>query len=551
MLGQFAEIARQIAATTKKSEKERILAGYLASLDDGSLERAAVFFTGSPFANRDERVTGVGWSLVADAAAEATGIDREHLVAAMVSAGDAADGIAPFFSRQSGSDVSILELGEFFDELAATPGSTNKVAILVRLFRRLNPEDARYVIKILLGEFRIGLQQGLVECAVARAFGKPLEDVRRAQMFVGDIGATALLARSGTLDGASMQLFRPLGFMLAQPEEDPRKIVEILGEGALADDKYDGIRAQIHFDGTSARIYSRTLDEISGRFPEIVSAAGDLTSPCILDGEIVAFRGGILPFAILQKRLGRKRLDAAILESAPAVFFAFDILHVGSESIFELPLVDRLDSLRKLLTPDSRIRPSTQSPVNGAEDVDRLFDAARERGNEGLVVKAADSPYTPGRRGKSWLKYKKALATLDCVITAAQYGHGKRRNVLSDYTFAVRHEEKLLNIGKAYSGLTDAEIDMLTARLKDITISTHGPVHIVRPEIVLEIAFDRIQESKRHKSGYALRFPRIANLRDDKSVEEISTLDEVRRIYEGQLRREAGAIRSRTGVDSP
>lgn len=541
MLAEFAEVASRIAATTKKIEKERILAGYLSSLDDGSLERAAVFFTGSPFPSRDERVTGVGWSLVADAAAEATGTEREQLVGEMVSAGDAADGVAPFFSRHRGNEVSILELGEIFDELAATSGSLSKSSILVRLFRRLNPQEARSVIKILLGEFRIGLQQGLVEYAVARAFDAPLEDVRRAQMFVGDIGATALLARSGTLAEASMQLFHPLGFMLAQPEEDPAKIVEILGGGALADDKYDGIRAQIHFDGSSVRIYSRTLDEISGRFPELVDAARELASPCILDGEVVAYQNGILPFAALQKRLGRKRLDAAILERAPVVFFAFDLLHIEGESIFERPLQERLEAMRGLLQSGSKILPSTQSPVMSAADVDRLFDAARERGNEGLVVKAADSLYTPGRRGKSWLKYKKALATLDCVITAAQYGHGKRRNVLSDYTFAVLHEGRLLNIGKAYSGLTDAEIDTLTERLREITVSTHGPVHVVRPEIVLEIAFDRIQESKRHKSGYALRFPRIANLRDDKTTEEISTLDEVRRIYEGQLRREAGA----------
>ena len=179
------------------------------------------------------------------------------------------------------------------------------------------------------------------------------------------------------------------------------------------------------------------------------------------------------------------------------------------------------------------------TPIRDAAHVDELFDAARARANEGLVVKDPQSIYTPGRRGKSWLKYKKALATLDCVVTYAQWGNGKRRHVLSDLTFAVLRDGELVNIGKAYSGLTDAEIAEMTEHFKRTTIETHGPVHRVQPTVVLEIAFDRIQESARHKSGYAMRFPRIVRIRDDKSVDQISTIDEVRRIYEGQLRRES------------
>jgi DNA ligase 1 len=266
MLSSFTAVANQIAATTKRNEKERLLSDYLAGLDDASLERAAVFFTGSPFPGRDERVTGAGWSIVAEAAAEATGTSRSTLSERTLAEGDLGDGLATFFPEQAERDLSIVELGEFFDELAATSGSLDKTALLTALFRRLDRQAARFVTKILLNEFRIGLQIGLVESAVAKAFGRRLVDVRRAQMFVGDIGTTALLARSGTLDQASIRLFHPLGFMLAQPEEDPDKIVDLLGTGALADDKYDGIRAQVHFDGTEVRIYSRTLDEIGSRF---------------------------------------------------------------------------------------------------------------------------------------------------------------------------------------------------------------------------------------------------------------------------------------------
>ncbi|HEY0787107.1 MAG TPA: ATP-dependent DNA ligase [Thermoanaerobaculia bacterium] len=543
MLSRFADTARSIAATTRKSEKERLLADYLRSLDDASLERAAVVFTGAAFPRREERVTGVGWATIADAAAEARGTSREAIALASHRHGDVGDGVAEFFPEThadaAGEEVTVLELGEVLDALAAASGPKAKGTILVSFFRRLHREEARYVVKLLVGEFRIGLQEGLVESSIASAFGQPLALVRRAHMFNGDIGATALLARAGTLAGASMTLFHPIGFMLAQPEEVPAAIIEQLGAGALADDKYDGIRAQVHTDGSTVRIYSRTADEIGARFPEVAEAARSL-APCILDGEIVAFRDGILPFAVLQSRIGRKKLTDALRRDAPVRFFAFDVLYAGGEPLFDVPLRDRLDRLRRIVPAEGTIRLGWQSEAGSGEELDRLFDEARRRRNEGLVVKDPASLYTPGRRGKSWLKYKKALATLDCVITAAEYGHGKRRGVLSDYTFAVAGDGELLNIGKAYSGLTDAEIDAMTARLRAITLSRYGPIHIVEPRIVLEIAFDRIQESKRHKSGDALRFPRSARIRDDKSLAEISTLDDVRRIYQGQLAREEG-----------
>ncbi|HEY2325572.1 MAG TPA: ATP-dependent DNA ligase, partial [Thermoanaerobaculia bacterium] len=306
---------------------------------------------------------------------------------------------------------------------------------------------------------------------------------------------------------------------------------------AFADDKYDGIRAQIHRDNAQVRIYSRTLDDVTHRFPELEAAARSLPHDVILDGEIVAFSDRILPFTVIQTRLGRRKVSEKLLREAPVVFFAFDLLYLDGEALFEMPLRDRDARLRSLLH-GSALRVSDRVVITDASQIDPAFDAARARANEGLVVKDPASIYTPGRRGKSWLKYKKALATLDCVVTYAQWGNGKRRNVLSDLTFAVRRDGELVNIGKAYSGLTDVEIAGMTEHFKRTAIAQHGPVFEVEPTVVLEIAFDRIQESSRHKSGYAMRFPRIVRIRDDKTVDQISTIDEVRRIYEGQLKRE-------------
>jgi DNA ligase-1 len=539
MLSDFTVTANTIGATTKKSEKERALAHYFVALDDASLERAAVFFAGAPFPRRDERVTGVGWSTIADAVMEATGRSAEELWAAWPKYADLGDTVAELFPDDPSRTITLSELGETFERLAVTSGAIEKKNVLVALFRKVDAQGARYIVKMLQSELRIGLQEGLVESAIAKAFGRPVDAVRRANMFTGDIGATALLARSGALDSAKMALFHPFAFMLAQPEEDPAEILAMLGAGALADDKYDGIRAQIHAADGEVRIYSRTLDNVTHRFPELEAAARDLGRSVILDGEIVAYSDRILPFAIIQKRLGRRKVAEALLRDAPVAYFAFDLLYLDGEPLFERPLRERLSRLRDLVHDAGAIRLSAQFPIRDAAHVDELFDAARARANEGLVVKDPQSIYTPGRRGKSWLKYKKALATLDCVVTAAEYGHGKRRAVLSDYTFAVLRDGELVNIGKAYSGLTDAEIDRLTKHFQETTVARYGPVHAVEPTVVLEIAFDRIQESTRHKSGYALRFPRIARIRDDKTVDQISTIDEVRRIYEGQLKREA------------
>src|SRR5437867_1548723 len=540
MLSDFTVVANAIASTTKKNEKERLLADYLRSLDDASLERAVVFFSGSPFPRREERVTGVGGALISDAASAVTGRSSDEIWASWSKHGDAGDTLADNFPNDPARTITLSELGEYFDRIAQTAGANEKKSILTELLRKVDAQGARYVVKILVGELRIGLQEGLVESAIAKAFGRKVDAVRRANMFTGDIGATALLARSDALESVKMTLFHPFAFMLAQPEEDPEEIVAALGVGAFADDKYDGIRAQLHSDGKEVRIYSRTMDNVTHRFPEIEAAARELDRSVILDGEIVAFSDRILPFAIIQTRLGRRKVSESLLREAPVAFFAFDLLFENGVALFELPLSERLTRLRNIVRGDA-IRPSDQTPIRDAAHVDELFDDARARANEGLVVKDPGSIYTPGRRGKSWLKYKKALATLDCVVTAAEYGHGKRRSVLSDYTFAVRRDQELVNIGKAYSGLTDVEIDQLTRHFKETTTARYGPVHMVEPRVILEIAFDRIQEPSRHKSGYALRFPRIARIRDDKSVDQISTIDEVRRIYEGQLKREKGS----------
>jgi DNA ligase-1 len=326
----------------------------------------------------------------------------------------------------------------------------------------------------------------------------------------------------------------PLQFMLASPEEDAEAIMRRVGGEAWVEDKYDGIRGQLHKEGDRLVLYSRDLNDVTAAFPEVVEAAQKLPHDVLLDGELLAFRDGMVrPFFELQHRLGRKVVSAQLLAEVPVTFVAFDLLYLDGRNLLTEPLRDRRRLLEALNLP-SPFMLAYLIQANSAQELDRIFDGARSRNNEGLMVKDPDSRYTPGRRGLGWLKLKKALATLDVVVTGVEWGHGKRKGVLSDYTFAVYDEatDRLVNIGKAYSGLTDAEIAQMTEYFKSVTLKDYGRFRLVQPEVVLEVAFDAIMESGRHNSGYALRFPRIKQIRRDKSIREIDTLANVARMYQ-------------------
>jgi DNA ligase-1 len=549
-LEAFARVADRVAATTKKLEKAALLGAYLHALDDADLLRAARFFAGHQFALNDARTTNVGGGMLRDAISEVTGLDVENLRPRYVRLGDSGEVAQEAFAETGRGDAlkpsfTLAETEALVERLSETRGTKNKREALAGALGRATPLEAKYLVKLLVGDLRIGLQEGLVEDAVARAFGRPLADVARVNMLVGDIGEAAVRARRGDLSAVSMRLFHPIKFMLATPAADLADVARTMPAEFFVEDKFDGIRGQAHVEQGRVALFTRTLDEVTHRFPELVAPLRRLPSSAILDGEILPARGAqILPFAELQKRLGRKTVADELLAEIPVVFVAYDALYAGGRVLFDEPLSERRRALESLIAKFDEgaaeknvgtLRLSVAKLLSDANELDAEFDAARARGNEGLMIKDPRSTYKPGKRGREWLKLKRALATLDVVVTAVEVGHGKRRNLLSDYTFAVRRSEddpELLNVGKAYSGLTDAELARMTEWFRVHTLQefAHGRVRVVEPEIVLEVTFDRVQQSKRHKSGYALRFPRILRLRDDKSAGEIDTLEAVRRL---------------------
>ena len=542
-LQAFAECAEAVAATTKKLEKAALLGSYLETLSDPDLTRAARYFAGHQFAMADARTTNVGGSIISTALSEATGFSPEDLYPRWVRLGDPGELAAEIIKEARHvfqPTITLAEAESLITRLSETRGIKNKTALLAAVLHRASPLEAKYLVKLLAGDLRIGLREGLVEDAIARVFGQPLADVSYANMLLGDIGETATRARVGDLRDVSMRLFHPIKFMLATPAADLTDVARTMPQEFLVEDKFDGIRAQAHVQSGRVAIYSRTMDEMTHRFPELIEPLRAIETDVIIDGEIIPVNGeSILPFSELQKRLGRKNVGTQLLIAVPVALVGYDLLYAGGEVLIDQPLSDRRHLLGQLVPDQGPLRMSQGKLLADAAMLDEEFDLARGRGNEGLMIKSPSSSYKPGRRGREWLKLKRAIATLDVAVTAVEVGHGKRRNLLSDYTFAVRRsaeDDELLNIGKAYSGLTDRELTELTEWFKEHTIQEfgHGRVRIVEPTIVIEVTFDRVQPSKRHKSGYALRFPRILRMRPDKTTADIDTLETVKRLVQSQ-----------------
>jgi DNA ligase-1 len=551
---EFARVAAEVAATTSKLAKRDALGAYLRRLAPDELAAAATFFAGRPLPGAADRL-GLGWVQQSQALAAASGADASALNAAYLRHSDFGDAAAELLAGRPGTKprLALLDVAEAFRRIGEAPGSEARVEEMARLFARASTEEARFIGRVASRELRIGLREGLLEEAIAAAFEAPLGDVRRAHMLVGEPGEAAVLAREGRLREAALHLGRPIRFMLASPVADADEVMRRVGEEGWIEDKYDGIRAQLHLDGDGGpRLYSRDLNDITVSFPEVTAAAAGLGHRLVVDGELVPYRAGsVLDFASLQTRLGRVSPSADLLEAVPVVMVAFDLLHLDGEDLLETPLRERRRALESLDLPArsaERFLYSHLATVRSVEEVEAHFDDARERRNEGLMVKDPDSVYQPGRRGLGWLKLKKALATLDCVVVGVEWGHGKRRGVLSDYTFAVRAgdapDAPLLTIGKAYTGLTDAEIAAMTEHFKAITLRDHGRYRTVHPEVVVEIAFDRIMRSARHRSGFAMRFPRIVRIRDDKTPADIDTLATVEALFGAQA---SGRILLATG----
>jgi DNA ligase-1 len=575
----FVETCEKIRSTTKKNEKIDIISNYITNLDETSLSIAVLFLSGRALPIGSTRTLNIGFTTIMESLSEIAMLDIKdiqniHLkhgdIGAMAEYAVSKKHIISLFNQQE--RISLSYVYHLFKKIANISGSgsnKNKKNILKGLLIACSPLESKYLIKIITGEMRIGSVEGLVEIALSRAFDRELQYIREAMLISGDISQVAVLAKKNILHNAIMKPFVPVSFMLADVMFSAEEIINYYNKPLICEYKYDGIRLQMHKFDNKVRLFSRNLVDITYAFPELVKAAiestirtPDTTTTIhnqvdfILDGELIALKNDRpLHFQELQKRLRRKNVTDDITTEIPIYYIVYDIMYFKDNQVLKKSLLDRKNILSTISFKKPLIN-SSYKILDSIEQIIAIFNESKDIGHEGLVVKDPLSQYHPGKRGRYWMKLKKELDTIDAVIVIAEYGHGKRAGVLSDYTFAVIDEEqedddddknlnnnnnhylensRLKTIGKAYSGLTDKEIDEMTERLREIIIENNGNRILVKPEIVLEVAFDTIQKSDRHNSGFALRFPRIKNIRTDKSLKDIDTLEKVRQIYKNQV----------------
>ena len=548
----LAELGEKLEATRKRLLMIDLVADFLKSLDTEEVEPAVSMMLGRPFPKWSQQTLNVNWATLSEIIKRITGAEWNVFREAFSKSGDIGSATRTVFENAKvrkqltlfQKTLAIMEVRRSLTAIAETAGygsREKKERLVEALFSLASPLEAKYLVKIFTGETRTGFHEGLMEQAVSKAFQIPIRTMQNASMIAGDIGEVAAKARIGGSEALSridFRIFRPVQLMLAQMEEDASETLKEHGGRTAFEYKYDGARVQIHKLDDTVRIYSRRLTDVTESLPEIVQTAREniRAREAVLEGEVIAVDnlGNPIPFQHLMRRFRRVHGIEDTAEKIPVRLYVFDILYLNGQSLISVPYLQR----REILAENAGKIPLTKQIVtDNTEESERFLKEAMDAGHEGLMAKKLDSQYTPGVRGKRWLKIKPVLEPLDLVIVAAEYGYGRRHNWLSDYYLAARDAEtrEFLSVGKTFKGLTDGEIIEITRQLKELIVKDEHRTTVVVPKIVVEVAYNEIQRSPKYKSGMALRFARITRLRPDKSPEEADTIQRVREIYEKQF----------------
>jgi DNA ligase-1 len=551
----LSELLDEVASTRKRLRIIGLVSDFLGVLQVEEMEPAVSMILGRPFPKWNQANLEVSWATLSELLRRTTAVDSKVFVEAFRNTGDVGSAAQAVFERSMvrrqtvlfNKALTIMEVRRSLEAIAATAGlgsREKKGRLITSLLSQASPVEAKYLVKLFIGEMRTGLHEGLMQQAISKSFRIPLATVQKASMTIGDIGEAATIAKTEGEEGLSkvgFKVFRPVTLMLAQSADDVGEAIEEHGGRTAFEYKYDGARVQIHKLGPEVCIFSRRLTDATWSLPEIVETVKRevKANEAILEGEVVAVNGfgHPIPFQHLMRRFKRVHEIENTAQKIPIKLYLFDVLYLNGRSLIPIPYLAR----RKFLVDTvGGIPLSSQIITDRKEKAERFLEAAMDAGHEGLMAKKLDGPYVPGTRGKHWLKIKPVLEPLDLVIVAAEYGYGRRHDWLSDYYLAARDAEtgEFLNVGKTFKGLTDAEIIEMTRRLKDSTMRTegHGRV-VVIPSIVVEVAYNEIQKSPKYKSEMALRFARITRVRDDKLPEDADTIGKVREIYESQFRK--------------
>ena len=519
----FSELFENLDTTTSTNEKLAALTRYFRAAEPSDAAWAAYFLSG----RRLKRL--IGGAMLRRWLLEETGLPEWLLEETYAEVGDLAETVALLVDNVRGHVQEDVPLEQWIERLLNLRdlSDVQQREQVARWWRELDARGCFLLNKLLTGELRVGVSAGLVERALAQVTGHSRPVIAHRLMGSWQPSASFWRFLHSEADAAGDRT-RPYPFCLASPLEANPESLGIPSDW-LIEWKWDGIRAQIIRRAGSVHIWSRGEELMTDRFPELVEQALQLPPDTVIDGEIVAWREGrVRPFGELQQRIGRKKLNAKILADTPVHIIAYDLLEQSGEDIRSLPISDRRQRLEAMLTDRPWATLSPQIKDASWQELKQHRDASRSRCVEGLMLKRLDSAYGSGRQRGTWWKWKIDPYSFDGILMYAQPGRGRRANLLTDYTFAVRDGETLVPVAKAYSGLTDEEISRVDRWIRQNTIERFGPVRSVKPQLVFEIAFEAINESKRHKSGVAVRFPRIARWRSDKPASEANTIDDLR-----------------------
>ncbi|WAI02022.1 ATP-dependent DNA ligase [Methanogenium organophilum] len=541
----FSHICDALEGTAGRLDMTSIVQDVLPKLDEEDIPLFIRYLMGRPFPDWSPQKIGIGPNSVYDAVAYVAGRDRRAVVAAVNRSGDPGRAVEELLAKKEqmsffSESLTLTEIGRDFTLLAATGGTKSqkeKDRVLRRLFGNASPLEGRYLARLLLGELRIGIGEGTMRDAIAGAFGVNPAAVEHAHQAANDLGEVALLARTGedALYAVHIEPFRPVKMMLAKQGT----VTDMLREAGTiaAEYKYDGTRFQFHKSGGVCRMYSRRLEEVTHAIPDVVAML-DAATPhdIILDGEVIAVRDGRpLPFQYVLRRFRRKHNVDSHIEEITLAPNIFDILWVDGETLIDLPFTERRKRLEAAVS-DTYVAPQL---VSGDEDeIAALYRRALEEGHEGIMIKDPRSPYTPGVRGKLWVKIKPAVDTIDLVVTGAEWGEGKRAHIFGSFLLSCLGEDgSFIPLSKVATGFSDEALQEMYAALSDLVISEEGKMVRVEPQIVVEVGYAEIQKSPNYTGGFALRFPRFIRMRDDKSPEEIESLRMIEERFAAQSAR--------------
>jgi DNA ligase-1 len=584
---ELVDVYRRLEATSSDVEKTAILAETFSAVDEHQLPLLVKLARGRLYAPWKSEELGVSSSLTQRAIAKATGVSEAEIEATWRETGDLGDAAAAGVTNRTqrtlvDTELTVRGVHDALRELATYEGAGSeerRIDVVAGLLSDADPEEARYVVRTVLGHLRVGIGDGTVRDAIADAFLDGSEEavtaVERAYQVTNDYREVAQAARDGGRDGLAeldIELFRPVEVMLARKAETLSGGLEAVAapeEGVLLEYKFDGVRAQIHKRGEDVRVFTRRLADVTEQFPDVVAAVREHVTAerCVLEGEIVGYdpdTRALVPFQALSKRIKRKYDIAEMASEIPVVVHLFDCLYLAGRALLDESARERLGALNGVLSPEreelERATHRTLPPADGANreksddgsdddsidsdgedgatgDATRAFyEAALDTGHEGLMLKNLDATYQPGRRVGYMMKVKPVMEPLDLVVTRAQWSEGRRSDFLGRLFLGCRSPETgdIVEVGRLATGYTDEELRELTARLEGLVTEREGRRVDVEPEVVLEIEYEEIQRSPEYGSGFALRFPRFERIRVDLGPEDADSLDRVRRLYEDQ-----------------